>query len=357
MPKKLTQEKFIERAKSVHNDEYSYENVMYANYSSKVEIICPLHGTFFQTPHMHLQGQGCPKCAMDNKPQNKPKTMNSFIQEANLVHNNRYDYSKVNYINNKTKVKIICPTHGEFLQTPASHLQGQKCPKCAYLESHGVFTKTLEEFMSEANRVHNNKYDYSNVLYKNRFEKIKIICPIHGEFLQTPHNHLSGCDCPKCGNVKMLQHSYISKKENKSFISSRYENNFLEKISKLYPNTQTNYNNDERYPFMCDFYIPERDLFIELNIHWTHNPKLGWYNEKLKSHQEALRESIDKSLSSKFYKNAIVVWTERDVLKRKTAKKNNLNYVVLWNEQDIKDWFALGCPDGHDGDGMYTWKK
>ena len=178
MPKKLTQEKFTERAKSVHNDKYSYKNVVYTDYNSKVEILCPLHGTFFQSPHMHLQGQGCPKCAVDNRPQNKAKTINSFIQDAIKVHNNKYNYSKVNYINNKTKVKIICPIHGDFLQTPHAHLRGQGCPRCASKESHLNSVKLLDDFITEANKVHNNKYEYSSAVYKNRYTKIKIIFPL-----------------------------------------------------------------------------------------------------------------------------------------------------------------------------------
>ena len=119
-----------------------------------------------------------------------------------------------------------------------------------------------------------------------------------------------------------------------------------------FPSLECEYTDESRYPYHCDFYIPERDMFIELNAFWTHQPEEGWYNEKSSVHR-----SMREELKNKFPNWSPMSWWTSDVKKRKTAKKNNLNYVVLWNEQDIEDWFALGCPDGHDGDGMYTWKK
>ena len=118
----------------------------------------------------------------------------SFISAAELVHGNKYNYSKVNYITNHSKVCIICPEHGEFWQTPYSHLKGRGCTKCG----HSLDT---EEFIKKSKVIHGDKYDYSKVKYINNSTKVCIICPEHGEFWQTPKNHLSGKGCGKCANV------------------------------------------------------------------------------------------------------------------------------------------------------------
>ena len=134
--KKHTTEEFIELAKKVHGDKYDYSKVKYINNKTKVCIICPKHGEFWQTPNTHLSGQGCPKCSYEHGRCNKVSSKTAwngkdgFIKKADIVHNNKYDYSKVKYINNKTPVCIICPEHGEFWQRPDNHLHGQECPVC-----------------------------------------------------------------------------------------------------------------------------------------------------------------------------------------------------------------------------------
>jgi hypothetical protein len=121
-----------------------------------------------------------------------------FIKKAEKIHNKKYNYSLVDYINSQIKIKIICPIHGDFEQKPAHHLRGQGCVRCAGLER-----KTTEQFIKEASKVHNGKYDYSLVNYKNSDTKVKIICSIHGEFEQNPDNHVNkNIGCPKCSNEK-----------------------------------------------------------------------------------------------------------------------------------------------------------
>ncbi|WGZ93393.1 MAG: DUF723 domain-containing protein [Candidatus Thiothrix putei] len=122
-------------------------------------------------------------------------TTKEFIKRSREVHSDRYDYSKVEYVNNKTKVVIICPEHGDFEQSPNSHLSGIGCPHCAN-ESKKL---TQESFIQKANEVHDNKYDYSKVEYTHSATKVEIICPIHGAFEQTSYNHLRGSGCPHCG--------------------------------------------------------------------------------------------------------------------------------------------------------------
>lgn len=137
----------------------------------------------------------------------KKLTTEQFIEEANIIHNFKYDYSLVNYKNSKTKIKIICSKHGIFEQTPGSHLNGRGCPACANNQR-----KTTEQFIKEANKIHNFKYDYSLVNYVNSYAKIKIICLKHGVFEQTPHDHLKGQGCYICnGGVKLSTEEFIQK--------------------------------------------------------------------------------------------------------------------------------------------------
>ena len=233
MPRKLTQEEFIKRAREVHGDKYDYSKVEYINANSKVCIICPKHGEFWQTPANHLLGCGCIECAGKKK-----YTKKTFIEKAREVHGDKYDYSKVEYINNKTKVCIICPDkrksdeihkykydyskveyvnyetkvciicpeHGEFWQTPHGHLNGQGCPYCG-----GTVKLTTQDCIKRAKEKHFNKYDYSNFIYNGYDVKSCIICPEHGEFWQTPHVHLLGCGCPKCRGLYQTTEDFIEK--------------------------------------------------------------------------------------------------------------------------------------------------
>lgn len=122
------------------------------------------------------------------------RTTPDFIELSRNVHGDFYDYSNVVYVNNREKVKIICPEHGAFLITPANHLRKRGCSKCANKKK----CKELKSFTEEASKTHGKKYDYSLSKYKNGSTKTKILCHNHGMFLQTPHSHLSGHGCSKC---------------------------------------------------------------------------------------------------------------------------------------------------------------
>jgi Zn finger protein HypA/HybF involved in hydrogenase expression len=192
MPKKLSTIQFIERAIKVHGNKYNYSLSEYKDANSKIIIICSLHGNFEQKANHHMSGHGCPSCSG-----NKNKTTEEFINESNLLYNNKFDYTKTIYTNASSKIIIICKQHGYFEQTPDHHLRGQGCPNCS-----GNVRLTTEEFIERSTTVHNNKYDYSLVDYKNGETKVKIICTIHGEFEQKASNHLSGKGCPKCRSSK-----------------------------------------------------------------------------------------------------------------------------------------------------------
>lgn len=140
-------ERFIEQSKIVHGNKYNYDKVKYINDRTPVTIICPKHGDFTQIPSNHLNGKGCPQCAKEYNSKLFSDTTESFIQKAILVHGNKYDYSKVNYIRSQEKVCIICPEHGEFEQRPNDHLMGKGCPKCN--QSKGE--RTVEQYLVDNN--------------------------------------------------------------------------------------------------------------------------------------------------------------------------------------------------------------
>jgi ssDNA-binding Zn-finger/Zn-ribbon topoisomerase 1 len=196
-----TQEQIIEKFKQIHGEKYDYSKVIFEKSTVKVCIICPEHGEFYQTPHEHLRGRGCPKCGVISRSKNRTNNTNKFLEKAFLVHGDKYDYSNVNYINNITKVEIKCPIHGLFYQTPHAHLQGYGCPKCGNLDK-GV-KMTLNEFKNRAKDIHNNYYNYDKTSYVNSITPVVITCPIHGDFKQTPSVHLAGHGCPKCGKFNM----------------------------------------------------------------------------------------------------------------------------------------------------------
>lgn len=122
---------FIAKAKEIHNSKYDYSKLSYTHSKIKVTIVCPIHGEFKQIPNAHLKGQGCPNCGKLKSDESKKITQEEFIIRSIDTHKNVYNYSKVDYTNNRTKINIICNIHGEFAQIPADHLNGSGCPSCA----------------------------------------------------------------------------------------------------------------------------------------------------------------------------------------------------------------------------------
>lgn len=273
---------FITKSNIIHNNTYDYSLVVYKNIRTKVAIVCPVHGVFHQTPSDHIYRQaGCRKC----KILSRTITTSEFITKANLIHNNYYIYPD-EYVNSTTKIRIICPVHGEFFQTPDRHIHGKnKCPTCSnndkcldhaefisqaqsvhsgrylYQDSykgintklfitcprHGIFSQTpadhvyhkrgcpkcgnnvitTSEFITKSNIIHNDVYKYPDA-YTNSKTKIRIICPIHGDFFQTPEKHLLGNGCPQCRparfsrlaidwleNIMKTEHIFIQHAKNK----------------------------------------------------------------------------------------------------------------------------------------------
>ena len=236
--KHLTTDIFIEKAKEVHGNKYDYSKVNYVNSRTKICVICPKHGEFYITPSSHIYGKsGCPVCVNNIK-----YTTEEFIKKARDIHGDKYDYSKVDYNGAHKKICIICPEHGQFWIKPNTHIsQQQGCYKCStrYMDN--------DKFIEKAKLIHGDKYDYSKVKYVNNHTKICIICPEHGQFWQTPNDHLKGCGCPICNESKM--ELYLANILTNNNIKFERQKTF--KWLKLKRN------------LYLDFYLPDYNIAIE----------------------------------------------------------------------------------------------
>lgn len=262
--KKKTKEDFIKDANKVHNNKWNYSKVNYINNRTNIEIICNIHGSFYQTPDNHISKKhGCPKCYG-----NKKRTNDEFIDKASKIHNNKWNYTKTKYINNNTPIIITCKEHGDFLQYPSNHLNGYiGCDKCK--------KKNKEDFIKESNLVHNYEYDYSKIEYVDTLTPIVIICKKHGEFIQRPTNHLHNRQgCPICKSSK-------GEKSVRQFLIKNNINYIQQKVFK-------ECKNKSHLPF--DFYLPNLNICIEYNgiQHYKSVEYFGGidYFEKIKKHDK-----------------------------------------------------------------------
>lgn len=259
-------EELVKQSKKIHKNKYDYSKVKLIRKNKKVIIICPIHGDFNQSFENHInRRQGCPKCAGNTK-----DSKEDFVTKAKKTHRNKYDYSKVSYINNHTKVIITCPKHGDFLQIPANHINIKNgCPKCIGRN------KTTEEFINEAKLIHGNKYDYSKTIYVKALEKVIITCLLHGDFIQTPSDHLNNNGCPRCKRSK-----------GESFVS-----NFLEKnnINFIPQKTFKNCKYKKTLPF--DFYLQDFNICIEYDGEFHFKQKRNFITKERLELQQ-LRDNI-----------------------------------------------------------------
>lgn len=241
--RKLTTEEVIERGKKIYGDVYDYSKTNYVNINTKFTIICPKHGEVKIRPDHFFEGCGCPKCGNERCGDKNRNTTEEFVEKARKIHGDKYDYSKVEYIDAKTKICIICCVHGEFWQTPDSHLRGAECPQC----SHKSSKYTTEEFIEIARKIHGDKYNYSKVEYKGRKIPVCIICPMHGEFYQKPQDHFRGHGCPICNESRLEREIKLLLDENNIKYESQKRFDWLR----------------NKYPMPLDFYLPDYNIAIE----------------------------------------------------------------------------------------------
>ncbi len=192
-----TTKEFIKQAKNIHNNSYDYIFTNYKNALSKIVITCKIHGNFEQRASEHLSGAGCKKCADVAQ----SLTKEEFIEKANNIHGNRYDYSLVDYKNNRIKITIICNIHGEFKQKPDNHIckhNKNGCPFCFNKTEYKIYKFLKYNFSCDTNIIHQFKTDFCKnkrkLPYDFCLEKFKIIIELDGcqHFKQ-----ISNWKCPK----------------------------------------------------------------------------------------------------------------------------------------------------------------
>lgn len=362
----MTQAEFVEKASNLHCDKYDYSQAVYVNSRTKIMIVCPEHGTFEQLPSSHLQGNGCPKCAriwsekhkknlQESSRKSRGMTTEEWIERVRKVHGDKYDYSQTVYVNQRTNVKIICPKHGMFEQKADSHMRGYGCRLCG-LESenrNGVHNWSDEQRNKTA---HTCLRRYGSVRYLDSDEGKKKIIEIKStpEYRRKLHDIISSdavqdkmkqtsllrYGTPFPAQTKFVQDKiYLSKKKNHTVNSSKSEITMYDLLTSRFGKDDVihQYKHDERYPFICDFYIKSLDLFIELNAHWTHGH--CWF-DSCSENLVILKNWQIKANNSTYFRSAIETWTIRDLKKRNTAIENKLNYLVFWDNDlsDFKNW-------------------
>jgi len=309
---------FIVKARKVHGNKYDYSKVEYHGCKNKVCIICPEHGEFWQTPDGHVQGRGCPVCRYISVSIKNKLTNEEFIEKAKKIHGDKYDYSKINYINQKEKICIICPEHGEFWQIPTTHIDHKcGCPKCS-----GNHKYNTEEFINSLPSWIKERYDFSKFEYVRTHDKAIVICPEHGEFLMSPHNIRKGIGCPGCSESKLEREvRHFLKEKNINFISEYKHNKDFHKQA-------------------IDFYLPDFNIAIECQGIQHFQPTDfagrgdGWSKNEYKRIVELDK---NKQLLSK-QNNINLIYFTTDINKSYITEEQNThykNYQVFTNLDDL----------------------
>jgi hypothetical protein len=264
--------KFIKLSKLIHGDIYDYSKSKIRKIVNKVIIICPIHGEFEMIAENHFKNKiGCKKCYLEKIKQN-------LIKEFNLVHKNKFLYPDFKYKSVSQRIKIICPIHGIFFQSIINHLKSKYgCEKCKTLDT--VLKKA--EFIKRCEKLHNYKYDYSNVVIKNVKTPVKIICPIHGEFRQTPDGHMAKKGCQHCNESKgeLEIAKYLKYNKIKFIRQYKFENCKHKRI------------------LFFDFYLPKYNICIEYQGP-QHYKSIEYFGGKSALRSTRIRDSIKKKFCS-----------------------------------------------------------
>lgn len=310
MQTKFTLAEIIIRFKKVHQDKYDYSLVKYVKTTTKVIIICRVHGVFEQTPHSHISGRGCSKCGNVRTISYTKLSGVEFINKAKQIHQDsnglpKYNYSKVNYIKSSIKIIIVCPIHGKFKQTPNNHLRSHGCAKCS-----NNIKKSTTEVIKNFNTVHSYRYDYSKVNYKNNKIKVTIICPHHGEFQQSPACHLRGHGCGNCF------------KKNESMTG--------EILKRIFPNLRI-YCQKKIDRFRVDFFFEKdnKEYIVEYNGEQHYQPiRFFGFKSKIKANANFIKQQQRDQALRNYCKNNNIVLIEIDGRKYQGFKiKDYLNYM------------------------------
>lgn len=376
--RKLSQSEYIKRAKEKHGDKYDYSKCNYINSLTKVAIICKEHGLFWQAPHAHTRGSGCPKCSSTSSIHKNVTNNEEFNKVAKEINGGKYSYiddfeglselvsvicpvhgpfkikaykhlkghgcMKCNYDNNRTRVKnpsifrekaekhykdldfsstdftkrtiiVHCTKHGKLIKNRDSFLAGgDGCKECAYEQMASQNRRPPEAFVELAKKLHNGFYNYDLKDYKNQNSSITIICPKHGEFSQTPKHHLRGQGCPNCKTS-------AGQLEILNFLEEHYKGEIL--------------LNDRSCisPYEIDLYIKDIKVGIEFHGNFYHS-----YNRS-ETTKEKLRHShkADCASNIKLYQFYESEWyRKQDIVKSMILNAIGYSSRIMARKCEIK---------------------
>ena len=358
MPVRLTQEQFLEKARAVHGDKYDYSQAVYESSQKKVTIICPKHGAFRQQAGSHLRGVGCPLCGTE--------TMRL----------------KMDYEACAAKRKVTCrQRYG--VDNPMQTEAARASQRAGLLEKYGVENISQSEAVIERRR-QTNLARYGATSYagsqegKARIEATMLERYGAKNFMQSEAaqdvipsmvekarqtqrerfgaDHYAQSEEYRANQAAYKQAELEAKRQNHTFNSSGCEDSLYSRLTAVFGDGQViRQYQDERYPYACDFYVKDRDLFIELNASWTHGGRWWQQDSSWCRRQKAVWQ--DKAAVHSFYKQALDTWLMRDTAKRVAAESGRLNYLVFWDAdlRDVDLWVTCGCPDGQDWEREYSW--
>lgn len=390
---KWTTEYFLEVCKDrVDLFDYSKADLENCGKDRKIDIFCKKHNLWFkQDFRNHVNGAGCPKCAkekmaskIDYKKRNKKtkETLKSKygVENAYLIPEIRekaLENSHSEEWHRKVKETWKSKSQEELDEIDKKH-------KETCLKKYGVENYSQsEEFKQKIKSINLEKYGVESYLQTDEFkrksrqtrlerygsetyvnvDKCKETC-LEKYGVENPYQSEEIKEKIRATNLKRygveypMQNIEVRKKAVTTMYNSgncsSLETYFESLLEAQGINYEYNYALDKRYPYFCDFYLPDTDTFVEINGYWVHG--YHWFNKNDPKDIKTLNIWKEKVKESKFYKYAVEVWTERDVNKRQTAQENNLNYIVLWNKDDIDRWFSLNCPLGKDWINEYNWE-
>lgn len=248
-----TTEDFINEAVAVHGDVYDYKKTEFKKSSTKTQITCRIHGDFYQSPKVHLRGNGCPKCGIEKRTEARRLSKKVLLERFHNRHGQRYDYSEMNYKTIHEPIKIICVEHGHFYQTPQEHFRSNGCVKCfprtydhlakyrsGPLQAKVAKLHSKSEIVEKSKEIHGNKYSYPDLKSAKLNNEITISCPKHGTFTKRLDYHFAGYGCAKCSweslaSSKRMKFDEFLEKAN--FVHNGFYNynqvNWLEAKSKI----------------------------------------------------------------------------------------------------------------------------
>ena len=374
MGKRMSNDEFINRSVKIHGNKYDYSKVNYVNSRTKVEIICPIHGSFIQNPRLHLSGSGCPKCGIIKQKKTILKkygvdnvSKSESIQKKREATNLKRYGHKASLCNEEIRKKISKTNLEKYgVEYIGASKDIRKKIENTLISRYG--TSNLMEIDSVKEKIKKTnlkKYGFEYVLQspevqeKIRDSVLEKYGVDHISKSEKVQNKRKKTNLEKYGveyigaNPKIIDKIRDSKIKNNTMGYSKSEDKMYDFLCEIFGKDDVirQYISKD-YPYSCDFYIISRDLYIELNALWVHGDH--WFNND-KNDREIISDW--KDVGSDYYLNAIDVWTKRDVDKRLCAKKNNLNYLVFWDTflRDFKLWVSLNCPNGKDWDKMYSY--